>query len=69
MVEIFKTNVEDKSLAEMVIEILYLELPPCKINFDLDDCDRILRLEGDYLPLEIIKKTVNRKGIKCEILE
>ncbi len=69
MVEIFKTNVEDKSLAKMMIEILYTELPPCRINFDLDDCDRILRVEGEYLPLELIQKTVIQKGIKCEILE
>ena len=68
MVEVFKTNVEDTGQAEMFIDILSDKLPGCRINFDLDDCDRILRIEGEFLPLEIIRETVNGKGIQCEIL-
>ncbi|MEO7315520.1 MAG: hypothetical protein ABIW47_10055 [Ginsengibacter sp.] len=68
MVEVFKTNVADKSLAEMVVEILYRELPECRINFDLDDCDRILRIEGEILPVEMIREMVRNNGILCEIL-
>ena len=68
MVEVFKTNVEDINLAEKVVEILYGQLPECRINFDLDDCDRILRIEGEILPVEIILEMVSRRGILCEIL-
>lgn len=68
MVEVFKTNVKNKELAEKIVEILNLELPDCRINFDLDDCDRILRVEGTLFPAEIIRETINRKGIFCEIL-
>ena len=68
MVEVFKTNVEDKIQAEIMVEILYRELPECRINFDLDDCDRILRVEGEILPVEIIREMVSRKGILCEVL-
>lgn len=68
MVEVFKTNVEDKDLAEMIIKILSRELPECRINFDLDDCDRILRVEGEKLPVEIIRNKVHKKGVRCEVL-
>lgn len=68
MVEVFKTNVEDKVLAEKILEILNRELPECRINFDLDDCDRILRVEGDILPVEVIREKVEKKGAFCEIL-
>ena len=68
MVEVFKTNVEDKHLAEKIIAHLNEELPECKINFDLDDCDRILRIEGELLPVKIIRQKVQNRGFFCELL-
>ena len=46
MVEIFRTNVENKNDAEMAINYLKTNLPHTIINFDLEDCDRILRVEN-----------------------
>lgn len=68
MVEVFKTNVEGNDLADRIIEILNLEWPDCRINFDLEDCDRILRVEGEILQAESIRKIVSNNGIHCEIL-
>lgn len=47
LVEIFKTNVEEPSAATLIVQHLQNRLPRCRINFDLQDCDKILRVEGE----------------------
>ena len=44
MVEVFKTNVQHKELADQLVSVLQGRIDFCKINFDLEDCDRILRV-------------------------
>ena len=53
MVEIFKTNVNNKRLANKVLNSLNQCLPGHCFNFDLDDCDRILRAQSGGCPVEI----------------
>ncbi len=45
VVEVFKTNVTDMEVANKIISDLSITLPQSKINFDLTDCDNILRIE------------------------
>jgi hypothetical protein len=47
IVEVFKTNVQNSNMANYIISLLQKEFPNCKINFDLEDCDKILRIEGN----------------------
>jgi hypothetical protein len=55
VVEVFKTNVTTKNEAKKIISTLQILLPLAKINFDLEDCDNILRIEDEsILPIEII---------------
>ena len=42
----FKTNVQECELAHQLTQKLLLCFPHSKINFDLHDCDKILRVEG-----------------------
>jgi len=49
MVEVFKTNVKKRGEEKMLLLILAEYFPNHKINFDLDDCDKILRVEGNSL--------------------
>jgi hypothetical protein len=69
MIEVFKTNVYEVSHSEKIIELLYQHFPQCKINFDLDDCDNILRIEGSVFETDEIKLIVNEHGYMCEELE
>lgn len=69
MIEIFKTNVQKKSDSNHIISIIKQQLPDCKINFDLEDCDRILRIEGGrFNPKQIIEH-LNLQGYICVPLE
>jgi hypothetical protein len=52
MVEIFRTNVKNKRLANRVLTTLNNRLPVYAFNFDLDDCDRILRAQSPGTPIE-----------------
>tara|TARA_R110002050_G_scaffold34230_1_gene86574 strand:+ start:14085 stop:14333 length:249 start_codon:yes stop_codon:yes gene_type:complete len=47
IVEIFKTNVNNQRLASMIISDLNQLYPEYRINFDLEDCDNILRIEDN----------------------
>lgn len=69
MVVVFKTDVPDKSQADKLIEALSTEFPSCRINFDLDDCDRVLRIEGNTIESSTIANLVLAKGVFCEALE
>ena len=68
MVEVFKTNVQYRELAEQLASILQSRFTFCKINFDLDDCDKILRVEGKQVCAEIIIEILNTHGLQCEVL-
>ncbi len=69
MVEVFKTNVEDRPRAEKITAMLSRHFPGCKINFDLDDCDRILRMEGRNFTPETVTMLVQQNGFHCSVLE
>jgi hypothetical protein len=69
MVEAFKTNVQKKAQSKMLLCILSEAFPSFKINFDLSDCDKVLRVEGDNMEALRIMILVNEYGFKCEILD
>jgi len=45
MVEVFKTNIEDPLRARWLINKIHETFCNYEANFDLDDCDNILRVE------------------------
>ena len=69
MVEAFKTNVQKKAKSKMLLSILSEAFPSFKINFDLSDCDKVLRVEGDNMEALRIMILVKGYGFKCEILD
>jgi len=68
IVEVFKTNVEEVELSEMLIQQLVGQFPDSQINFDMDDCDRILRVEARTIAPEKIINILNSNGYSCEVL-
>ncbi len=68
-VEVFITNVQGRESADRVIHALTPLFPHCKFNFDLDDCDKILRAEGTLINTEEVIKCLNKYGFWGKILE
>jgi hypothetical protein len=69
MVEAFKTNVHKKAQSKMLLSVLSEAFPSCKINFDLSDCDKVLRVEGDNMEALRIMILLKEYGFRCEILD
>ncbi len=68
MVEVFKTNIATGHSADELKAALLQHFPACRINFDLDDCDRILRLEGSGINNSKVVEVFIEKGFLCEAL-
>lgn len=69
MVEVFKTDLEEKAQSEILFSILTKAFPAVRINFDLSDCDRVLRVEGEHIEALSIMMLVKESGFKCELLD
>lgn len=46
MVEVFKTDVRNQRQANKLIDLIHNAFPEYEVNFDLEDCDRILRVKS-----------------------
>lgn len=68
MVEVFKTNITDLTDADLIINFIKQTHPQCKANFDLEDCDKILRVESQFVDYELITKKLETLGFFCELL-
>lgn len=69
MIEIFKTNVQASEQAEELVNLLQQTFPGNKINFDLDDCDKVLRIEGKNVISRNVMNILKERGFMCNLLE
>lgn len=69
MIEVFKTNVKEVHDATNIVQLLLQYFPGSRINFDLQDCDKILRVEGKNFSTDKIMLLLKEKGFHCTILE
>lgn len=69
MIEIFRTNVTYSLQAIVIRERILQSYPDYKVNFDLDDCDHILRVEAsEMINSEDVMMIVGGLGFEAEIL-
>ena len=68
MVEVFKTNVEQIEHSEMLIDQIINQIPNGDINFDLEDCDKILRIEAESVSNQLIIEILHQNGYHAEVL-
>lgn len=69
MVEVFKTDIESESFAKEVLQALHVIAPAATINFDLTDCDHILRVESEEDLTNHILNFSKKSGFFCQVLE
>ncbi|MCB0427848.1 MAG: hypothetical protein KDD16_11150 [Mangrovimonas sp.] len=67
-VEIFKTDITKRSSAKKIEQLLLNHFPDSKINFDLEDCDNILRIETKSIAVQQVEQLVNNQGHYCQVL-
>lgn len=69
MVRIFKTNIKSLLQAKQFVAELSQHYPEHQINFDLEDCDNILRMQGPEVSLQALVRLFALKGCQCAELE
>lgn len=69
MVSVFKTNVLLEVEAKRLVKLISQKFPKLKVNFDLEDCDKILRVEGKDLPVGDIANSLIQMGFECDELK
>ena len=68
-VEVFKTNVADPEQANWLADQIERNFANCKVNFDLDDCDRILRVVfEEQIQSDLLIDLLKNAGCKAEVL-
>lgn len=69
MIYVFKTTVQTKKSVKQITPKLNDLLPTSKWNFDLEDCDNILRIDSNSTISEIVIKLLQDNGFNCIELE
>jgi hypothetical protein len=61
-IEVFKTDIAEEQAALQLTQLLRHNYPGYKVNFDLEDCDHILRIESR-------DKSIDNQGINSICIE
>lgn len=67
-VEVFKTNVQGNEEANNLAKVIHQHYPESQVNFDLEDCDKILRIAGRQIEPEAIVILASALGYQIEEL-
>lgn len=68
-VEVLKTNVLDAVDANRIIEWIHSKVIDCHANFDLEDCDHVLRVVSEKtIPVADLISILNTFGFDAEVL-
>ena len=68
MIYVFKTSVNTKKDSLKLKPLLNKALSLAKWNFDLEDCDKILRIDSPVCIVLAVIKLLHNNGFDCEEL-
>ncbi|HTI61422.1 hypothetical protein [Mucilaginibacter sp.] len=66
---IFKTNVTSKRKVSKVRALLTSVAAIKQWNFDLEDCDKVLRIEANGLNTGYVESLLNTAGFHCQEMD
>lgn len=70
MIEVFKTNVNKPAQAEQLVQLIQQTFVGYNANFDLEDCDRILRIKSRTLiNSDEVIRLLSRMDISVSVLD
>jgi hypothetical protein len=70
MIEVFKTDVHEARYAHLIQQLLQTVFVGYEVSFDLEDCDKILRVKSDHLPIQpaTLIDFLKQMGVHAEVL-
>ncbi len=69
MIGIFKTNINTTDARQHIVSALQHQFPVQSCHVDLEDCDKVLRIEALQLQEAAIIDFVKQEGFECAPLE
>ena len=69
MVEVFKTNIHNAAAAHALVRSIRQHTGCRRVDIDLEDCDKVLRVEGEGICAREITVLVTNAGFECTELE
>jgi hypothetical protein len=67
-IESYKTNVTTKEDANFIVVLLQFIISDCVMNFELEDCNHILKIETNRDIKEMVYGVFNKQGFYCQKL-
>jgi hypothetical protein len=67
MIAVFKTDVHE-AVCDSVLQLLRLHFPDSYITIDLEDCDRVLRIDPCHHSEQRVELLMTEQGYYCETL-
>lgn len=68
MVFVFKTNIANQLQKKGISKLLKRHFPTCHWSFDLEDCDKVLRIESSFEVTQQVIQLMQENGYDCEEL-
>lgn len=69
MIEVFKTNICDQAMAEILVSLIHQNFDGYQANFDLDDEENILRIKSESeFNTEFLISFLSKLGCNAEVL-
>jgi len=68
MVEIFKTNITDVIESEHIKSLLLDVFSFSNIHFDLEDCDKILRIDHPKINNDEVIELLKKHDYNCQVI-
>lgn len=69
MIEVFKTDITNPQIADLICNQITYYFPGYRSNFDLSDCDRILRVQSNQAILtDELLAVLQHLGCNAEVL-
>jgi len=65
MVRVFTTNIKHPTEAGFLVKVILATYPHHRVNFDLEDCDKILRIEGYDFNSDSVVNILKKNGYEC----
>lgn len=70
MIEVFRTNITTANEAVQVLAVFADRYPQYQINFDLDDCDKVMRVQSQRTAINAnaVCQLIDQLGHYAEVL-
>lgn len=69
MVIIYRTNINNRSQFQAVTRLLSNLFQDLRINIDLEDSEKVLRLEGKEILSDKVINSLEKIGFECQVMD